>query len=154
MSEREPKFAYRLEALIRLRSAERDALKAPMQEAAREVERRSRECEEILRAIERGEAELRALLASGASIAVDEQLRVQAYLGAERARHAAKRRELAEAIERSTRLMSELAARSRDTRALELHRQRKRREFDEEAGRALLNAADAQWLARRTKETR
>jgi hypothetical protein len=149
VTEREQKFEYRLEALIRLRSAERDAAKASAAQAAREVELRSRECDAIGHSIEHAEGELRALCASGASIAIDEQMRLQAYLRQERARHKAKRRELGEAVQNMARLSNEAQTRSRDTRALELHRDRKRRAFDVDRQRAALNAADELWLARR-----
>jgi flagellar biosynthesis chaperone FliJ len=151
MSEREARFAYRLETLIRLRSAERDAASAAAAQAAREVERRSRECDAIVHAIEGAEAELRALCASGESIAVDAQLRLQLYLRAERQRHRDKRHELGEATKVMDRLSTELQERSRDARALELHRERKRRAFDVDQQRASLNAADEQWLARKDK---
>jgi flagellar export protein FliJ len=145
----ERKFAYRLEALIRLRSAERDAAGAQAAEAAREVEQRSRECDALVHGIERAEGELRALCASGASIAVDAQLRLQAYLHAERQRLRDKRRELDEANQRMARRRAELQERSRDARALELHRERKRVAFDLERQRAAHHAADESWLARR-----
>ncbi len=149
MSGRETRFAYRLDTLIRLRSAERDAASAAAAQAAREVEQRSRECDAIVHAIERAEGELRALCASGESIAIDAQLRLQFYLRAERQRQRDKRRELDEATKVMDRLSTELQARSRDARALELHRERKRRAFDVERQRASLNAADEQWLAAR-----
>jgi hypothetical protein len=142
MSGRSPKFEYRLEALIRLRSAERDALKTSANEAAREVEKRSRECDDLVHVISRAEGELRELCASGERIAVDEQMRLQAYLGEERRRHKAKRRELGEAVERMNKISAELQARSRDARALELHRERKRHAHDAEQQRASFDAAD------------
>jgi hypothetical protein len=53
MSEREPRFKYRLEPLIGLRSAERDALQDEMRRASGEVEKRTREFEELSRAVAR-----------------------------------------------------------------------------------------------------
>jgi hypothetical protein len=153
MSERSRKFAYRLEALIRLRGAERDALKASRTQAAREVEKRSRECDDIGHAIQQAEWALRALLRSGESIAVDEQLRLQAYLQEERRRHKAKRKDLDEAVLTMSRVSAELAARQRDAKALELHKERKRRQFDESELRASLNAADDVWLSQHKKRT-
>ena len=148
MSDRAPKFEYRLEALIRLRSAERDALKVSANEAAHAVEQRSRECDDLVHAISRAEDALRELCASGERIAVDEQLRLQAYLGEERRRHKDKRRELGEAVERMSKISAELQARSRDARALELHRERQRHAHDAERQRAAFDAADELWLSR------
>lgn len=153
MSERSRSFGYRLEALAKLRNAERDALKASATQAAREVEKHSRECDDIVHAIEQAEGTLRVLCASGERIAVDEQMRLQAYLRAERQRHQAKRRELSEAAALMSRLSTELQARSRDAKALELHRERKRRQFDDARTRASLDAADALWLAQHKKRS-
>jgi flagellar biosynthesis chaperone FliJ len=151
MSERSRAFAYRLEALIRLRGAERDAAKASRAQAALEVEKRSRECDDIRQAIQQAEWGLRALLRSGESIAVDEQMRLQAYLQEERGRHKAKRHELDEAMQSMSRLSAELAARQRAAKALELHKERKRRQFDESELRSSLNATDDLWLAQRKR---
>jgi flagellar export protein FliJ len=152
MSEREARFKYRLEPLISLRSAERDALQEEMRRAAGEVERRTHECEDLSREIASAEGALRNALRSGASIAIDEQMRLQSYLDGRRRAREAKQRELEAASLEMHRVLDRLTAKQRDAKALEKHRDRKRRQFDLEQSRLALKAADDQWLRRKRDE--
>ena len=152
MSEREPLCKYRLDPLISLRSAERDALQDEMRRAAGEVEKRTRECEDLLRDISSVEGALRKALRSGASIAVDEQLRLQGYLDGRRRAREAKQRELDQATVEMHRVLEQLTAKQRDAKALEKHRDRKRQQFDLEQSRLALKVADDQWLRRKREE--
>jgi hypothetical protein len=153
MSEGERKFRYRLEALIRLRAAERDALKTALERAAEEVERRSRACEAVARAIELAESELRALYRDGADLPLDGQLRLQLYLKQQRAIRTAKQREVDEASRAMHLALSELELKLQDTKALESHRERKRQQFDEIQARAAMHTADEQWLRLKRDDT-
>jgi flagellar biosynthesis chaperone FliJ len=148
MSGRERTFAYRLERLLALRGAERDSLRAPVTAAAQEVERRERELETIAGGIRRIESGLRAVR-GGERIAVDEQLRLQAYLKRERRLEQAKRDELDAALRTLTRAVGELQAKHRDARALESHKERSRRRHDDAQARVAIRAADDAWLARK-----
>jgi flagellar biosynthesis chaperone FliJ len=145
----ERRFRYRLDSLIRLRSAERDALSGEAARAAREVQDRARECEELAQAVELAERMLRTLRRDGASISVDEELRLQSYLGLHRRQREAKQRELDQASRSMEKALAELQAKQRDARALESHRERQRRRFDEQAARVALNGADEQWLRKK-----
>jgi flagellar export protein FliJ len=145
-------FRYRLQPLIGLRSAERDALQGEMRRAAAEVENRTRECEELGRDIVAAERRLRGLLADGASIAVDEQLRLQGYLDSCRRRRDLKRRELDEASQALHRVLEQLLAKQREAKALEKHRDRQRRDFDQAQARLALRAADEDWMRRKREE--
>jgi flagellar export protein FliJ len=149
MSDRERRFQYRLEPLIRLRSAERDVLKGEMRQAAEEVEKRTREVEQVSREVQAAESELRAALRSGAAIAVDEQQRLQGYLKQRREQREAKQRSLDAASQAMFQVIERLNAKQQDTRALEKHRERQRRQFDQAEARVALNSADDQWLRKR-----
>ena len=146
MSEREPRFKYRLDPLARLRAGVRDALKAEAAQAAREVELRAMEMERLGRELERVEGELRALRSRGGELAVDAELRAQGYLAAHRERLLGKRRELEAARGKADEARSRLQLKQRDARALERHRDRQRREYDIVRGRSATRAADEQWL--------
>ena len=152
MTEREQRFKYRLDPLMRLRANERDVLRAEALEAAKEVQQRARELEEIGRTIERTEGALRALVASGSEIPVDAQLRMQSYLSQQRESHARKRHELASAERKETGVLSRLQVKQRDARALELHKDKQRREFETVRGRSMIKSADDQWLLMRPKD--
>jgi hypothetical protein len=143
------RFRYRLDTLIRLRLAERDALSGEVACAMREVEKRARECEAVSHAIELAERMLRSLRRDGAPLSLDEELRLQSYLGLRRRQHEAKQRELDDASRAMEKLLSDLEAKRRDAKALENDRDRQRRRFDEHAARIALNAADEQWLRRK-----
>src|SRR5262245_12300714 len=149
MSDRERRFRYRLDPLIRLRSAERDALKGDVRRAAEEVDRRTSEVERVSREVSEAEGELRAALRSGAAIAVDEQMRLQAYLKQRRAQRVAKQRELDQATLAMSRVLEELISKQRDAKTLEKHRDRQQRQFEQTESRVALNAADDQWLRKR-----
>lgn len=149
MSERERPFHYRLEPLARLRAAERDALKAELERAAGEVDRKARERDRVARGIERAEEDLRALRHGGAHLSVDAQLRVQRYLQQQRELKAARQRELDEAARVVEVKLGELQLKLQDTKALENHRERQRRQFDEVQLRGALNTADERWLGRK-----
>jgi len=149
MSEHERRFKYRLDPLISLRSAERDALQGEMRRAAEELDRRTREFEDLARDIGSLESALRELLRSGASIAVDEQLRLQGYLEQRRREREAKQRALDEASRAMHRVLEQLTAKQRDAKALEKHRDRKREQFDQAQSRLAIKAADDQWLRRK-----
>jgi flagellar biosynthesis chaperone FliJ len=123
-----------------------------MRHAAAEVEKRTRECEELLRDIGAAEGRLRGLLADGTSIAVDEQLRLQAYLDSRRRQREAKSRELDEASRAMHRVLEQLLAKQREAKALEKHRERQRREFDQAQARLAHKAADDQWLRRKRED--
>jgi hypothetical protein len=149
MSERERKFRYRLESVIKLRAAERDALKGDLERANAAVESKARECDALREAIELAESELRALYRSGAELPLDGQLRLQAYLKQQRELRRARQRELEEASRAMMRVLSELELKVQDTKALESHRARKRRQFDEQQMRVIMNAADEQEMRRK-----
>ena len=151
MSEREPRFRYRLEPLAKLRAAERDALVVEAARAAREVERRSSEHERIGRRVERAEWALRTLNRGGAEIRVDEQLRLRGYLRLQRDERERAGHELAGALREQNRVLAALQDKQRDAKALETHRERKLRRFDEERARASAKAADERWLQRRER---
>ena len=145
-------FRYRLQPLIGLRSAERDALQGDMRRAAAEVEKRGGELEQLSREIVAAEGRLRGLLADGASIAVDEQLRLQGYLDSCRKRREAKRRELDEASQALHRVLEQLLAKQREAKTLEKHRERQRRDFDQAQARLAHRAADELWLRRKRED--
>jgi chaperonin cofactor prefoldin len=149
MSERERRVRYRLEPLARLRTAEGDALKAELEHAADEVGRKERERDYVARGIERAEEDLRALRRGGALLSVDAQLRVQSELRQQLERRPARQRELDEAARSFEVKLGELRLKLQDSRALENHRGRQRRAFDEAQLRAALNAADERWLGRK-----
>lgn len=149
MSDGGRKFRYRLEPLVKLRSAERDALKAELERAADEVDRKAAECDLLARAIDRAEGELRALCRGGAELPLDAHQRLQLYLRRQRELRGAKQRELDAAALVVERKLSELQLKLQDTKALESHRERKRRQFDDTQLRALMSAADERWLARK-----
>jgi len=151
MSDREPPFKYRLDPLMRLRASERDALRAEALQAAQEVQQRTRELQDIGRTIERGESALRALVTDGSEIAVDAQLRIQRYLALQREGEVRKRRELESAEQKESGLLSKLLLKQRDAKALELHKDKQRRQFEVERGRASVKSADEQWLLRGPK---
>ena len=149
MNDHERRFRYRLDSLIRLRAAERDALSGELASARRELENRTRECDEISHAIDLAEGLLRALRRDGARMSVDEELRVQSYLGLRRREREAKQRGRDEALRAVETALAELQAKQRDAMALEAHRDRQRRRFDEQQARVALNSADDQWLRRK-----
>ncbi len=151
MADREPRFLYRLDPLMRLRATERDALKAEALEASREVELRARELEVIGRTIEHAEVALRSLCTSGADILVDAQLRAQGYLDLQREGQGRKRRELATAEQKESGVRSKLQLKQLDAKALELHKDKQRRQFEAVRGRSTMKAADDQWLLIRPK---
>jgi hypothetical protein len=134
---------------MRLRAAERDALQGDAARATREVEDRTRECESISRSVELAEGLLRSLRRSGAQMSVDEEMRLQEYLRHRREQHAAKQRELEDALRARLEVLAQLQAKQQDARALETHRDRQRRRFDDAQARAALASADDQWLRRR-----
>ena len=146
---KERSFKYRLESLVKLRAAERDALKTDMARAAERVEKKARECADIAREVELAESELRTLNRSGAELSLDGQLRLQLYLKQRREKRAAKQRELDEVSRAMELVLAQLQLKVQDTKALESHRDRKRRQFDEGQARASLHAADEQWMRRR-----
>jgi flagellar biosynthesis chaperone FliJ len=148
MSERERTFAYRLERLLTLRGAEREALRAPVAAAAQEVERREHELQAIAGGIRRVESGLRAVR-GGERIAVDEHLRLQVFLKRERRLEQTKRDELDQAQRTLTRAVDELQAKHRDARALQSHKERSRRRHDDAQARVALKEADDAWLARK-----
>ena len=148
MSERARRFAYRLERLLTLRGAEREALRAPVAAAAAEVERREREAAALTDGIRRVEEALRSLR-GGERIAVDEQLRLQAWLRRERQLEQAKRAEVDAALNALARVAGELQDKHRETKVLESHKDRSRRRHEDAAARAALKSADDAWLARR-----
>jgi flagellar export protein FliJ len=152
MSEREQRFKYRLDPLIRLRANERDVLRAEALQAAKEVQQRTRELEDIGRTIEHTEGALRGLVASGSEISVDAQLRMQSYLSQQRESQARKRRELTSAEQKETGVLSRLQVKQRDAKALELHKDKQRREFETVRGRSMIKSADDQWLLMRPKD--
>jgi len=145
----ERKFRYRLESVIKLRAAERDVLKGDLERANDAVERKARECDALKATIEGAERELRALYASGAELRLDGQLRLQAYLKQQRELRRARQTELEEASRAMMRVLSELELKVQDTKALENHRARKRRQFDEQEMRIIMNAADEQEMRRK-----
>jgi flagellar biosynthesis chaperone FliJ len=149
MMDADRKFIYRLEALIRLRGAERDAAGAEATQAKREVERRARECDEIGQAIALLEALLREQRAGGRAISVDEQVRTQDYLRLRRAVLEGKQRELADASRTMLRLLGEFQKKRQEARTLEKHRERQRSRFTQTHARAALTTADDQWLRRK-----
>lgn len=149
MSDHERRFSYRLETLIRLRAAERDALRSEVARATRTLEDRTRECDAISRSVEMAESMLRGLRRSGAQMSVDEEMRLQEYLHHRRQQHEAKQRELADAARARLQVLSELQSKQQDAKALEAHRSRQRRRFDDAQARAALNTADDQWLRRK-----
>ena len=149
MSDGGRKFTYRLEALVKLRSAERDALKTDLERANDAVESKARECDDLKRAIELAESALRALYRAGSELPLDGQQRLQLYLKQQRELRGAKQRELEEASRAMMRVLSELELKVQDTKALESHRERKQRQFDEQELRLNLNAADEQWMRRK-----
>ena len=67
---------------------------------------------------------------------MDEELRVQSYLGLRRGEREAKQRERDAAARVVEKALAELQAKSRDAMALEAHRDRQRRRFDGEQARA------------------
>jgi flagellar biosynthesis chaperone FliJ len=119
----ERRFSYRLDSLIRLRSAERDALGGELARVTREFD--------------------------GARMSVDEELRMQSYLAQRRRERETKQRERDEAMRVVDKALAELQAKRRDAMALEAHRDRQRRRFDGEQARVALNSADDQWLRRK-----
>ena len=149
MSDRERRFTYRLDPLIKLRAAERDALKGEVRRAAEEVHRRTEAVEQVARDVVAAEGALRAALRSGAAIAIDEQQRLQAYLKQRRVQREARQRELDDATVAMNRVLEQLNSKQRDTRTLEKHRDRQRKQFDQTESRVALNAADDQYLRRR-----
>jgi hypothetical protein len=151
MSDREPRFKYRLDPLMRLRASERDVLRTEALQAAQEVQQRSRELEEIGRTIERTELAQRSLVADGSEIAVDAQLRTQSYLRLQREAQARKRRELETAERKESDVLSKLLLKQRDAKALELHKDKQRRQFETVLGRSMIKSADDQWLLMRPK---
>jgi flagellar export protein FliJ len=148
MNEREPRFEYRLEALAQLRSAEREALKAEALQAANVVEARTREYRSLSEGISRAEASLRDGYRSGASISVDAEMRMRRYISELCERRGIKRRELDEATRLFRRALGELASKRKDAKALERHRERKQRRFEEEQVRRTIKANDELWLCR------
>jgi hypothetical protein len=152
MSDREQPFKYRLDPLMRLRASERDVLRAEALQAAQEVQQRTRELEEIARTIRRTEVVLRALVTDGSEIAVDAQLRVQRYLSLQREGEARKRRELQAAEQKESGVLSKLQLKQRDTKALELHKDKQLRQFEILRGRSTIKAADDRWLLQRPKD--
>ena len=149
MSGQERKFKYRLESLVKLRSAERDALKNDVERASGEVQKRTRERDDIERTIELAEDELRALYRGGADLSLDAQSRLQLYLRQQRGLRSAKQRELEEATRVMQAVLCALELKVQDTKALEKHRDRQRRQFDDVQTRVTLHAADEQWLRRK-----
>jgi len=152
MSDRELRFKYRLDPLMRLRASERDVLKAEAAEAAQEVSQRTRELEEIRRTIEGTEAALRALAADGSEISVDERLRMQSYLSLQREGEKRKRRELESAEQKESGVRAKLQLKQRDAKALELHKDKQLRQFEAVRGRSMIKSADDQWLLMRPKD--
>lgn len=138
---------YRLEALAKVRSAERDALRLAAAAAAEEAERRARECEAAGRSVARAESALRAMRGSGNALSVDQEIRLQSYLAAERRREAATRARRDEALRAMAGVAAELAEKQRDLKALERHRSRARDRLDEQERRATQKASDDAWLA-------
>jgi len=145
MTEREIKFKYRLDALIKLRAAERDVLKIDVERAFGEVERKTRERDSIARSIRLAEEELRSLCRSGAELQLENQLRLQLYLRQQWEMRSAKQSELDEAARVASLVVAQLDLKLKDTKALESHRERKRRQFDGEQLRVAMNVADEQW---------
>ena len=149
MSDRERRFIYRLDPLIKLRAAERDVLKGEARRAAEEVHQRTEAVEQVARDVVAAEGALRAALRSGAAIAIDEQQRLQAYLKQRRVQREARQRELDDATIAMNRVLEQLNSKQRDTRTLEKHRERQRKQFDQAESRVALNAADDQYLRKR-----
>jgi hypothetical protein len=145
----ERRFTYRLESLIRLRTAERDALRTDVERATGAYQSKARECQNLSRAIELAEGELRALYRSGSELPLDGHARLQVYLKQQRELRRAKQVELEDASRAMDRAIAALELKLQDTKALESHRARKRRQFDEQETRLELNAADEQWLRRK-----
>jgi hypothetical protein len=149
MTERQIKFKYRLETLIRLRSAERDALKTEVERALSEVQMKTSERESITRSIRLAEEELRSRCCSGVELDLENQRRVQLYLRQQWEKQRTKQLEVQEAARAASSLVSQLDLKLKDAKALENHRERKRRQFDGERLRVAMNAADEQWAHRR-----
>jgi hypothetical protein len=142
-------FTYRLESLIKLRSAERDSMRSDLQRAIACAEQRAKERDALTAAIARAELEVRALRASGGSIFPDSELRLHDYLAQQRKLREAKQREVDEAEREVHKAMSALEVKLQDVKALEKHRSRQHRRFEEDAVRAGFNAADDQWMRRK-----
>ena len=142
------RFAYRLDALAKVRAVERDALRASAAAASEEAERRSREADTLGRSVARAESALRALRSGGRALELDHELRLQSYLAAERARHEAARRRSEEALRALAAAAAELEKKQRDIKALERHKERVRGRADEGERRSEIKAADDAWLAR------
>jgi flagellar biosynthesis chaperone FliJ len=63
-----------------------------------------------------------------------------------------KRRELDEASQALHRVLEQLLAKQREAKALEKHRDRQRRDFDQAQARLALRAADEDWMRRKREE--
>jgi len=144
----ERRFTYRLESLMRLRAAERDAAAMRKMLAERALERCLNQCDEIMRSVVRVENELRKRRAGGQAIAVDEELRAQRYLEMRRKELDVRRSSLVQARRELAQRTDELDNKRRDAKALEKQRHRMKARFVEDEMRAALKAADEQWLRR------
>lgn len=145
------RFHYRLDPLVRLRTAQRDAAQAEVARATREVEARLRESEALGRQIEGAHDAMRAANRRGGVIRADEQLRLRDYLHWQRDLLAAKEREVERLREALARALAALHEMRRSAKALELHRGRVRTQFEQRRQRAAAHDADDRWLGRRVK---
>lgn len=151
MSEREPRFKYRLDPLARLRAAQRDAARAEAARATRELELHMQEGDAIAQRMQAAQDAVRESSRRGAAIRPDEQLRMREYLHRQRDQQAAKAHEVEHARLEQARALAALQGAHQTSKALNLHRERMRGQFEQHRKRAAANAADDRWLARRAK---
>ena len=143
------RFVHRLDPLMKLRAAERDALTVSAAAALREADQRTHEWQAAARSVARAEAALRELRASGRRLAPDQELRLLGYIAAERSRQDAALGRRDQAVQAAAGVRSELEGKQRDVKALERHRSRERSRLDEHERSAAQKASDDAWLARR-----
>jgi hypothetical protein len=146
MTEARRKFAYRLDALLKLRVSERDALTGEVRQALKQVETKKQEHQKIEGEVRRTEDELRALCASGAELAIDVHMRLQGHLQRQRTRRAAKQLEVDDASRLALRALGELQTKVKDAKALEHHKGRKQRDHERGSARSSAISADDRWL--------
>jgi len=149
MSLRERKFKYRLDSLLGLLSAERDAAAFEARRARGEVEAKQRDLDLVSRTIESAQADLRCLYRNGADLSVARQIGLHEYLSVQRERSVGAQRQLADAEHSAERAAMAVEAKARDAAVLEKHRARVLRRIDADAARAALTAADEHWLGRK-----
>lgn len=149
MSERRPPFRYRLDALERLRRAQRDAARAEAARARQAVAACERQRDAVHAAMQSAAGSLPTRLPAGAPLPLDAHLRVHEYRAARRDELEALSERLATLSRAAAQARANLADRDAALRAIERHRRRQLDRFNVELDRIGHRVADELWGGRR-----